>query len=113
MTTATYANRPHHLDLANQIARSIPSEYAHSRMLLAIAQFCRFKDGAWIAWPSIDTLRKSCGYSDARNVRVMLSQLQKLGLITIFRRDRSTNLYALHITRIAAFDPVRAGLRKA
>lgn len=113
MATPEYSNRPHHLDLVDQISRCIPTDYAHSRLLLAIAQFSRFDDGVWMAWPSIDTLRQACGYSDSRNVRLLLDQLKKLGLISIFRRYRASNIYVLHLTKINAFDPVRAGLRKA
>lgn len=113
MTTAAYSKKPHHLDLVDQISRTIPADYAHSRLLLAIAQYCRFDDGVWMAWPSIDTLRQACGYSDSRNVRLLLDQLKKLGLISIFRRYRASNIYVLHLTKIKAFDPVRAGLRKA
>lgn len=113
MTVATYSKKPHHLDLVDQISRTIPADYAHSRLLLAIAQYCRFDDGVWMAWPSIDTLRQACGYSDSRNVRLLLDQLKKLGLISIFRRYRASNIYVLHLTKIKAFDPVRAGLRKA
>lgn len=113
MTVAAYSKKPHHLDLVDQISRTIPADYAHSRLLLAIAQFCRFDDGVWMAWPSIDTLRQACGYSDSRNVRLLLDQLKKLGLISIFRRYRASNIYVLHLTKIKAFDPVRAGLRKA
>lgn len=105
--------RQHHLDLTASIAHAIPNDYAHSRLLLAIAQYCRFDDGAWIAWPSIDTLRKACGYSDGRNIRLLLGQLKKLGLIDIFRRHRASNLYVLHIANIQEFDPVRSGLRKS
>ncbi|ENC6657654.1 hypothetical protein ABKY47_002104 [Aeromonas hydrophila] len=113
MAPQEYSNRPHHLDLVDQISRTIPADYAHSRLLLAIAQFCRFDDGVWMAWPSINTLRQACGYSDSRNVRLLLEQLKKLGLISIFRRYRASNIYVLHLTKITAFDPVRAGLRKA
>jgi hypothetical protein len=113
MTVATYSKKPHHLDLVDQISRTIPADYSHSRLLLAIAQYCRFDDGVWMAWPSIDTLRQACGYSDSRNVRLLLDQLKKLGLISIFRRYRASNIYVLHLTKIKAFDPVRAGLRKA
>lgn len=112
MTTAPYSYRPHHLDLVDQISRAIPTDYAHSRLLLAIAQFCRCDGGVWKAWPSIDTLRQACGYKDSRNVRLLLDQLQKLGLISVYRRHRASNLYVLHPSRIEAFDPVRAGLRK-
>ena len=113
MAQQEYSNRPHHLDLVDQISRTIPTDYAHSKLLLAIAQYCRFDDGVWMAWPSIDTLRQACGYSDSRNVRLLLDQLKKLGLISIFRRYRASNIYVLHLTKIKAFDPVRAGLRKA
>lgn len=112
MANPAYEKRPHHLELVSQINHSIPADYAHSRLLLSIAQFCRFDDGTWMAWPSIDTLREACGYKDSRNVRLLLDQLKKLGLISIYRRYRASNIYVLHITKIKAFDPVRAGLRK-
>lgn len=103
---------PHHYDLANTITESIPTDYPHARLLLAIAKFSRFDKGVWKAWPSIDTLREICGYKDARNVRALLGQLEKFGLISIYRRYRTSNLYTLHPSRIALFDPIKLKLRK-
>lgn len=101
----------HHNNLVNLITDSLSADYSQSRLLLAIASFAKF-DGAWKAFPSIETLRKMCGYQDGRNVRVVLAQLKAFGLISIYRRHKASNLYTIHPTRIASFNPARHGLRK-
>lgn len=108
----TFVQRPHHCDLINSISTSISTDYPHTRLLLAITKFARFDNGVWKAWPSIDTLREICGYKDPRNVRVVLAQLEKFGLISIYRRHKASNLYTLHPSQISLFDPVKLKLRK-
>lgn len=108
----TFVQRPHHCDLINTISTSISTDYPHTRLLLAITKFARFDKGVWKAWPSINTLREICGYKDQRNVRVVLAQLEKFGLISIYRRHKASNLYTIHPSQISLFDPVRLKLRK-
>lgn len=108
----TFVQRPHHCDLINAISTSISTDYPHTRLLLAIAKFSRCEQGVWKAWPSISTLRDLCGYKDDRNVRVVLAQLEKFGLISIYRRHKASNLYTLHPSQISLFDPVKLKLRK-
>lgn len=108
----TYQPRTHHLQLVTDIQAAIPADYPHTRLLLALAQFARDDNGVWKAWPSLNTLRELCGYKDVRNVRILLGQLEKFGLISIYRRNRASNLYSIHACRLAAFNPIAAGLRK-
>lgn len=108
----TFAQRPHHCDLINTISTSVSTDYPHTRLLLAITKFARCDNGVWKAWPSINTLREICGYKDARNVRVVLAQLEKFGLISIYRRYKASNLYTIHPSKIALFDPAKLKLRR-
>ncbi len=111
-------NQQHHFDLVNLIINAWPHDSAQRRVLLAIAGHASAKspqtNNLWIAHPGKERIRQLCEYQDRRNVRLVIAQLVRWGVLTKFRVEGEYfDRYVIHPEPLAEHaDKQRASASK-